>query len=303
MTNNINDIFEKNSVLLGHIDKAIYYVRRQQHDIGLGIIADSIGLIRHSIEAIITDREYFNLVSTASVMEMLSSILDAYKKGDFILLADLLELQLVSFLCGVQELIIGKEEMAFEEERFRDNLRALKSSGTGLDELSEEAFDPQSLLNDGYRVEFTSCGLMTLAAENRQTSFYFHTNARIPGEAFLLARNWYKKDVKRYIIYGLGFGYHILELLSLSDQAEIVIYEGDLKVIMLACAFTGLKDVFADGRVRLVYDPEYKELTKILKDLSEDEAFCVHYPSYQNIRSDEGRKLIEDYVSWPIKCE
>ena len=140
------------------MDKAIYYGRRQLHDIALGIVADSMGSIRHTIEAIITDREYFNLVSTDSVLEMLSSILDAYKTEDYILLIDLLELQLVNFLCGVQELIIGREELAFDEERFEENLKLLKSNGSGLEKLSGQAFDPQVLLNEGFRVEFTSSG-------------------------------------------------------------------------------------------------------------------------------------------------
>lgn len=299
MTDNIKYILEQNIALLSKLDKAIYYGRRQLHDIALGIVADSMGSIRYTIEAIITDREYFNLVSTDSVLEMLSSILDAYKTEDYILLIDLLELQLVNFLCGVQELIIGREELAFDEERFEENLKLLKSNGSGLEKLSGQAFDPQVLLNEGFRVEFTSSGLMTLAAKNEDASFYFHTNASIPSEAFILANNWYRKDVKRYNIYGLGFGYHILELLSLSDQYEIMVYEADLKVIMLACAFTDLKDIFDNPRVRLIYDPDFNKLIHMLESLSEDEAFYVHYPSYQNIRNEEGRRLLETYVSWP----
>lgn len=298
MTDNIKNIFEHNIVLLEKVDKAIYYFRRQQHDIALEIIADSMGLIRHSIEAIISDREYFNLVSTDSVMEMLSGVLEAYKTGDYILLADLLELQLVSFIIGVQELIIGKEEITFNEEIYHENLKLLTANGIGLDKLLVEPIDPQTFLKEGYRVEFTSSGLMTLASKNGEASFYFHTNGRISAEAFMLARHWFRKDAKRYVIYGLGFGYHIYELLSFSDQSEITIYEADLNVILLAGAFAKLKDVFETGRVKLVYDPTFQELRNKLNNLLKEEAFCVHYPSYQNIRSDEGRVLTQNYVSW-----
>ena len=299
MTDNIRDIFEQNIVLLGQTDKAICYFRRQQHDIALGIIADAMDLIKHSIEAIINDREYFNLVSTDSVMEMLSGILDSYKKVDYILLADLLELQLVNFIIGVQELIIGKEEISFDEERYYENIEFLKDNSSGLEKLLNQPVDPQELLMKGYRVEFTSCGLMTLVAQNGDASFYFHTNNRIYAEAFMLAGHWYRKDLKEYIIYGLGFGYHIHELLNISDQAKITIYESDLNVIKLASIFTRLKELMkSGGRLKLVYDPEYQELKQRIKNITQEEEFFVHYPSFQNIRNDEGRRLMKNHVSW-----
>jgi hypothetical protein len=300
LKSNIMDIFNKNIMLLEKIDKSICYFREQQHDIALGIIADSMELIRHSIEAIITNREYLNLDEVESVNKMLGGILEAYRMGDYVLLADLLELQLVSFIIGVQELIISKEEVTFSEEICHENLSLIKENSLGLKELSLVSTDPQTLLKEGYRVEFSSCGLMTLAAKNGDNTFYFHTNSRISYEAFLLARHWYDKKVKRYIIYGLGFGYHINELLSLSKRSEIIIHEGDMNVILLACAFTRLKDIFDSGRVKLVYDPEFNKLEDRIKSLKKNEAFYVHYPSFQNIRNKKGSLLLKKYVSFHI---
>lgn len=298
MTDNILDIFHKNIMLLEKIDKSICYFREQRHDMALGILVDSMELIRYSIEAIIINKEYFNLVRTDSITEMLSGILESNKMGDYVLLTDLLELQLVSFIIGVQELIISKEELVFKEENYHKNLTLLKDKSRGLEELSIERIDPKTLLKEGYRVEFSSCGLMTLAARNRDDSFYFHTNSRISNEAFMLARHWYSDKAKKYIIYGLGFGYHIKELISLSNNSEIIIYEGDLNVILLASAFTDLDDIFIEGRIKLVYDPEFKDLKDKINNLDTDEAFYVHYPSFQNIRNNEGRKLLKKYISW-----
>lgn len=298
MTDNIIDIFNNNIMLLEKTDKAICYFREQQHDIALRIIVDSIELIRHTLEAVIINKDYFRLVEIDSVTEMLGGILDAYKMGDYILLADLLELQLLSFIIGVQELIISKELVTFSEETYHKNLATLKNNSSGLENLSVETIDPQLLLKEGYRVEFSSSGLMTLAAKNDDSSFYFHTNSRISYEAFALSRAWYNKKVKRYIIYGLAFGYHINELLSLSGDSEIIIYEEDLNVILLACAFTDLKKIFMAGKVRLVYDPSFLELKKAIANLQRNEVFYVHYPSFLNIRNEEGRKLLVNHVSW-----
>ncbi|HPU63832.1 MAG TPA: hypothetical protein PK304_06725 [Mobilitalea sp.] len=300
MTDKIKHIFERNIYLLEQADKAVYYFRKQMYDRALGIIADSIDILKKTIGDIISDKDYFNTVSTDSVLEMFSAILDAYKKENFILLADLFEMQMVTFLCRIQELIIGKEEIGFDEEQYYENLKVLKDNCMGLDESLINTIDPQPLLQEGYRVELTSCGLMTLVAENNGAQFYFHTNGRVQAEAFILASHWYKEKINEYILYGLGFGYHIKELLSLSEQAEITVYEGDLNVIMLACAFTKIKDIFESKRVKLIYDPKYSKLKRRLKNLSDSEAFCVHYPSYQNIRTAEGKIIMESHVSWPI---
>lgn len=301
MTDKIKHIFERNIYLLDQADKAVYYFRRQRHDVALGIIADSIGVLRKNIEAIISDREYFNSISTDSVLELLSAILEAYKEENYILLADLFEMRMITFLCRIQELIISKEKIGFNEEQYYDNLTAIKDNIIGLDESLLYSIDPQPLLKEGYRVEITSCGLMTLAAENNGDSFYFHTNGRVQAEAFILANHWYKEEIKEYILYGLGFGYHIKELLALSKESEITVYESDLNVILLACAFTKIKDMFKSKRVILVYDPDYKYLKSKLMNLSDGQVFYVHYPSFQNIKSNEGRKLTEKYVSWPKK--
>ncbi len=298
MTQNIRGIFEHNTVLLGKMDKAIYYFRKQQCDKALGLIADSIDEVNHIIEAIITDREYFNLVNTESIFEMLTGILDAKKNMDFILLADLLELQLMNFLLSVQELIINKEEILFDEERYQENISCVIEKADGNIELLQEPMNPTELLERGYRIEFTSSGLMTLAAENEGSKFYFHTNNKVQTEAFWLAKSWLREESDRYILYGLGMGYHINELLALAPKQEFEIYEADANVIRLACAFTDLKPILTEKRVRLIYDPDFELLSERVANLKNNESFRVHYPSYKNIRSQKGKAIVETGIPW-----
>jgi hypothetical protein len=63
LTESVRDIFEQNIRLLGDMDKAVFYFREQQNDKALLLVADSIDQIKRVIEAIISDREYFNLVT------------------------------------------------------------------------------------------------------------------------------------------------------------------------------------------------------------------------------------------------
>jgi hypothetical protein len=298
LTQNIQSIFEHNIKLLGDMDKAVYYFREQQYDIALGLIANSIDEIKLSMEAIIMEREYFHLVKMESMLEMLNGILAAKKNKDFILLADLLELQLINFLIGVQELIMRKEEILFDEEKYQENIKALIENSVDLSEDLLKPINTAKLLESGYSIEFTYCGHMTLAAENEGMRFYFHTNSKTQTEAFLLARHWYREDKRRYLIYGFGMGYHIAELSVLAPHADIIIYEADINVIQLACAFTNVRKLLAGGKIKLVYDPEFILLKNKLTMRREDEQFCIHYPSFMNIHNQAGKEVIENELPW-----
>ncbi len=298
MKQSIKNIFDHNIKVLGEMDKAIFNFREQQCDKALGYIVHSFDEVRMIIEAIITDREYFNLVDTESMLEMLTGIMEAKMNKDYVLLADLLELQLINFLIGVQELIINKEEMVFNEEQYRENIQIITKYSEGVDNHTLDQINTAQLLESGYRIEFTSCGLMTLAAENEGLKFYFHTNNKVYTEAFLLARQWYRNDVSTYIIYGYGLGYHIRELHKLAPDAEILIYEADVNVIQLACAFGRMDHFQNSDRVRLLFDPEFTKLQDRLSLKNESSAFYVHYPSFQNVKSSRGKEILIEELPW-----
>jgi len=298
VTDNIRQIFEYNIELLGDTDKAISYFREQQYDKALTIVANSIDQIKLVIEAIVKDQEYFNLVATESLLEMLTGILNAKKNKDFILLADLLELQLINFLIGVQELIISKEEILFDEEKYKVNLELLIQQGVGFDEDYKKPINTEDLLDKGYRVEFTSCGLMTLAAQNEGAKFYFHTNSLIQSEAFILAKSWDRPTKNKYILYGFGMGYHVTELLNITQTAEIEVYESDRNVLQLACAFADISKLIENNRVKIIFDPSLQSLKQRIATIKEDEELLIHYPSYKNIRDNESKALLNARLSW-----
>lgn len=275
------------------MDKAVYYFREQEYDKALFLVANSIDEINLVLEAIITDREYFNLVDTESMLMMLTGILNAKKGKDFILLTDLLELQLINFLTGVQELIISKEEIVFDEDCYNENINLLLDKGKCFPEDLIKPIDTTKLLSKGYRVEFTSCGMMTLAAENENSKFYFHTNNRIISESFLLARHWYQSKKKKYILYGFGMGYHVSELKKLAKDAVIEVYESDLNVMKLACAFADVSGLLQEEQIKLYYDPDLEMFKERTAQLGKDESMIIHYPSYKNIRSSQAKAMIE----------
>ena len=318
MRDNIRAIFEQNIELIRRTEIALQYYREQQYDKALGLTAQAIEQLRSISEAIFSDREYFAAVSDASVAEMLEGLLQTKKKKDYVLLADLFEMQLLTFLYGIQELILNKEDYmeyddaaytrrtALMKEKLAESIRAREQDADAaarcslnVNALLDAPLDPEQLLKDGYRVEFTSSGRMTVAIRDREgRDLYLHSNGNVSKEAFLLAKRWTEKPADTYIIYGLGMGYHIEELLYLSPDSKIEIYETDMNVLKLACAFSKVEALLQDVEVRLIYDPDGELIQKRLKEKQRKEAVCVHYPSLRNVKNEKLRKVLSRYIPW-----
>ena len=318
MRENIRAIFEQNTELIRRTEIALQYYREQQYDKALGLTAQAIDQLRDISEAIFSDRAYFAAVSDASVAEMLNGLLQTKKKKDYVLLADLFEMQLLTFLYSIQELILNKEDyMEYDDaayakrtglmkEKLAESIRSSEPDADmaercslNVNALLDEPLDPEQLLNAGYRVEFTSSGRMTVVIRDREgRDLYLHSNGNVSKEAFLLAKHWTQKPADTYIIYGLGMGYHIEEMLHLSPESEIEIYEADMNILKLSCAFSKIENLLQDVGVRLIYDPDGTLIQKRLKERTRNEAVCVHYPSLRNVKNEALRETLSAYIPW-----
>lgn len=305
----IRDIFTDNIKLSGYVDKAVILCRQGRYDEALGMFAESGDKINSLCEAVIENREYFANFSTDYIAEMLKAVLAAKQHKDYVLLADLYEISLAPFIDSVQELIIGKEDfLNYNSEAYNANIKLLEQKlergseavcapNVSFDEIErqrvnrnaelESPLSPEFLLEKGYSVEFTSCGLMTLRApkENGEV-IYLHTNGNIMRESFLLADRWRDPKVSTYVVYGLGMGYHVKELLELEKFSNAIVFESDINVLKLYCAFSD-GELLNDRRVMVVYDPDRALIERKLAMLQNDERGCVHYPSLRRITPGE----------------
>ncbi len=287
MTAQIRNLFRINVELLEIVDKAIVYFREQDYPMALEMMPLVSEKMRYVIDGIIGDKEYFELVSTDSLMEMLEGIVEASRAEDYVLLADLLELQLCTLLCNVQELIMKKEDYAFFSETMYQEqcvamMEKLKNGGTEYPEaLFEVPLDPEELLEQGYRVEVTSCGLMTVAVKTDRGSVYLHSNHKVGLEAFQMARVFARQEAETYLVKGFGMGYHVLELAKQKPEASIEVFESNSQILKLACAFSPLKKLFENERISICYDEDGAVWHERMENLKESEVVCLHMPSVQ----------------------
>jgi len=335
MQTDVRKIYEINKKLVGAVDRAVCLFRIGRYDKALKWVADTADDINIVADAVMQDREYFDNVPTGFVEGMLSSIVEATVAKDYCLLADIYEMQLSTFVCGVQELILGREQfLEFDNNRYRENITHLKSvlremieerDDLTVDEQKrfrinlnaklDDMFDPAELLKRGFNLEFTSSGLMTMAAPYKGGRIYLHSNGRVINESFQLALNWYDPMVDEYVVYGFGMGYHIEELHGLAPAKRIVVYESDLDVLKLYCAFRGDASLLTEENVFIIYDRDMKLISAKLKGTApqtEDSKYiyvaedgrivkvCVHYPSY---RRSPGCRELDAALPWKDTVE
>lgn len=105
------------------------------------------------------------------------------------------------------------------------------------------------------------------------------------------AKALYKKKV---LVYGIGLGYHIVEILK-NTKGTIYLFEWNEKLIKYCKKVN--KDVFGDNRVILV-DKNNKEFYKMLSEiLKETKELLIHKPSLETIKEDNEQlyNLLNDF--------
>ena len=224
MTKEIKNIFKNNIEAFNYLDKAITYIRLQNYYKALMYSTRIIEKMNEIVSNIVTYQSYFNefsmIVDMNQINDMLQNLLKAQENSDYVLLADLYEKQLIPFLENIQQTIICKEDYLFDQKQYDKNLVLLKAKNPQLANLLKHTDTPEQLM-DKYSIEYTSCGSMTLALYDNGKKYYLHSNGNVFHEAGLIARDWFDDDKTEYIVYGLGFGYHIYELMELDETITI----------------------------------------------------------------------------------
>lgn len=292
MISELQKVFRRNIVLIDMIDKIIYYFHVQNYDKALRTSAEFLEMLNENMPFLqrIMDQERFELMNS-----ILMQIFEAQNSMDYVFEADLYELRLRRFLTDLQEDIIASDDFTHDESLYNQNLEICKKIDKDLfDQVSTEGA-PWNLSDQGYEMEFTSTGRMTLAMTDKLGRYYFHSNSSVTRESFSLANTWYQEEVTGYIVYGLGMGYHIRQLLYLDSSIHIDVFEADLNIIRLATGYTPIAEILARPTVRLIYDPDFTKLINRISNIKEDEKFVIHYPSLRNVSDSAMKDKLEDY--------
>jgi len=222
------------------------------------------------------------------VKGVLIELMDAQERKDYVLFADVLELQMTPVLLDYQLFLLEEKEIEFDDNVFDSNIKLLEVNNFELARLVKE--DRQWL--GELSVEYSSSGYFTLKVTSNEGELYFHSNVNPRIEGKILAEEYYDVDIDEYIVYGLSLGYHINALLDIDDGISIDIIEPRLDVICAAMHCMDMSRLLTNERVTITYDPGYSKMSKIINDRKK---MVIHYPTMRSIRDDKIRLSLQKY--------
>jgi hypothetical protein len=261
-------VFLKNSTMIKQLSKVIRNLRKQDYLHGMRGMASFLLQFNEMIPVYLQWQSVLEGMgiefSQDTMLQLLQNILEAQKKNDYIMLADLLELQLVPFLTSIQE---GYAASGFVVGENRDR----------------------------YRIEPTSSGAFTLAVQGESDICYLHTNGNPYEEGRILAESWFDGQHYQYVVYGLGLGYHIQALLEIDETIQVTVLEPDANILSLAEQY-GVAGIWKENsRVTVLVDEDFQKLTEIAQSMGTESQFVIHYPSLQVLQNVVFRQQLENY--------
>ena len=248
------------------------------------ILLDKISIfLKHMLE-----REMASLCT--GIQEALVEILKAKNEYNEVVIGDYYENLLLPKLYMVIERLqevskdIGnyyEQNLEHVEEKFPDLYTKLLNA------------DIEKIVQDKkYYVEQTNVGLFTLAVENETgKKIYLHSNGNPMTEADILAKEYHEEVDSVYRICGFGFGYLAQALASKDTTSEIIVYESNLEVLVLAMYYMDLKAIWEEKRIQIVLDENYKLFRKMLPQGIP----VIHYPSIEAMKDLETREIMKNY--------
>ena len=287
--------------------------RRQNYDRGLRMFREMLSRIRQLMEFLLSGKQELQQVGISLedsyLVSLLSGLMQAQEQEDYILMADLMELQIIPFLDGLQDMLRGISGFEFLNDVYEKNMEFLKNNM----ELRKavEAFEKKIQWNaegfntditdnrsyqglDGvtYTLEATTNGAVTLCVSRGEKRYYLHTNGNPEMEARRLIEEYYEEEAEGYQVFGLGLCYHVAELGNKTLQnVPIEVYEPDIMVILLALSSYPIWTL--GENVTIHYDPDGTQFSEQLLDA--EKSIIIHHPSLLGIPNKDIRDAYERF--------
>ena len=102
-------------------------------------------------------------------------------------------------------------------------------------------------------------------------------------------------EAVHYVVIGMGFGYHVLELLRKYPECRVTVLESEMGFILSALHYHDWAECFQTNRLELVYEPDIAQLLKRLNNVLGNYELLVHYPTVQRVEDERIRMLLEDF--------
>lgn len=276
------EIRDKISAMIEQLDRIVLFYRKQEFFKGSIELKHFLADLNLVVTMVFQWEEV--QIEKQNMLTLLEALLEAQEKQDYILIADILEDDILSALRGIQ-VELGK--CCMWKNEWEHNMQALVTCNEELyHELNKKT--PE----EGYAVVAALNGQPTLTVWRDERTVLMHSSINPKKEAQLLVDAY--GEAENYTVFGFGLGYHVKEILERSQESKVVVLENDLEVLRLAFTYGEWAQYLESRRLQIVYREKLQDLLKLLKKYQAD-AFLIHYPSLQRVRDDKMKELLEDF--------
>ena len=292
----ICELYNKNIRLQYISDVIVKSVYRQNYDRALRNLKQFTAELSLYMNGCMENTETIGIdISDFGLADFLVNIMNAQKADDYILIADLIQMQMIPFLLSVQESVRNFCDVMFCQEIWEENIVRLREKSPKLAALIEKEQEKWfAAENPEYWLEPTNSGLFTLASSDDKGVYYFHSNWNPQLEAVEFANYYYDMTCANYIVLGFGLGYHCEALANMDEDICINIYENDLSVVVQAMMANNLGWLWNNENVNIIYDNDFSTMSKELSKTDvEDKVFVIHHPSLRHIKNSDIKAKLE----------
>lgn len=294
-------IYKKNKLVLCQIYQMREFVNMQDEVRTIGLITVLAREISEILTYVVENKQLFSelglTIDEQYIFSVLNQMLEAQNQEDYILYGDILQLQMLPIMIDVQNTIRNSGEDLLEIYWER-NMELLKEKDSKLYKQMlecEQLHETSPYRKDIYSIEDTTVGDFTVAVSSGEQKIYLHSNENPIGSAKTLVDTYYDVYKDNYIIYGLGLGYHCQSLAVRDYDLNITVLENDIGMIQLAMTYTDMSWYFNHPGVRIVYDAEWMELSKVLKN-ADDEVVLFYRPSVRRIKNEQILQQMQKFL-------
>lgn len=285
------EVYDTNIQLQNITHEIIHACHIQNYDRVVRLFTEMTERLMRVLETVFADLEFYNqeeeVVYPGGVSASLQDIATAQENQDYVLLADLLELQLLPFIQSLQDKIRRYAPVDVNEEIWVRNCKVIEQKNP---ELYQELMQYHTSYEQGmaagtwtgnHHLEDTNAGAFTLAGTDDKGTYYYHSNVNPVKEANEFATYYYRLDSTDYVVWGLGLGYHVNALWNVDPGMSLTVVENDMDVIYHCLMAVDMSVCLVAERVKLIYDPQFTKMVEILDMVTEN--VILHYPSLRHI--------------------
>ena len=150
-----------------------------------------------------------------------------------------------------------------------------------------------------YEIVKTKTNQSTLKINEEGRSYFLHSKYNPNREGENIAEENYDDSIENYIIFGLGFAYHVEELMAMAPNANFYIIETNKEIFRLALDNVDLDNILENNKVNLYVTDNMDEIGQVLNETltKENIKIILHNSSFKAMPKDliELKYLLEEF--------